>query len=335
MELYDLIVLIEQGWNEPVLVTVIGVEGHAYRKAGACLLAGCGRTAGSISPGCLEADLAARAEAVWRQRTPELVDYELREDRDALWGEAIGCGGSLRVLLEPVRGRLLELLLAAKRELDAGAVVRLVRRIEAGGRRVRCRLEAVPATEEAGTGRLAATAGGRELTLELRPKPRLVVFGAGEDAVPLVKLAVQIGFRTVVADWREGLCTAERFPGAELVVGSPEEALLHLALNERDYAVVMSHQLQRDRAFVRGLLERRLRYAGIMGSRTRTERLLDGTAAPEWLHYPVGLDIGADGPDEIAVAIAAELLAVKRESALRHDREARENRDRRDSREAQ
>lgn len=327
MELYDLIALIEQGWSEPVLATVIGVEGHAYRKAGACLLVdGGGRIAGSVSPGCLEDDLAARAGAVWRQGTPELIDYELREDRDAIWGEAIGCGGSLRLLLEPVRGRLLRLLLAAKRELDAGAAVRLVRRIDAGGRRVRCRLQAVSASAagEAEAGRLAASAGGRELALELRPKPRLVVFGAGHDAVPLVRLAVQIGFRAVVADWREGLCTAERFPGAELAVGSPEETLLRLGLNERDYVVVMSHQLQRDRSFVRGLLERRLRYAGIMGSRTRTERLLEGAAAPDWLRYPVGLDIGADGPDEIAVAIAAELLAVKREAALRLDREARE-----------
>lgn len=314
MELYDLIALIEQGWPEPVLATVIGVEGHAYRKEGACLLvAGDGRIAGSVSPGCLEGDLAARAGAVWRQGTPELVDYELREDHDAIWGEAIGCGGSLRILLEPVRGRLRYCLLAAKRELDAGAAVRLVRRIEQGGRRVRCRLQREP----------AASAGAGELSFELRPKPRLVVFGAGNDAIPLVRLAVQIGFRAVVADWREGMCTAGRFPDAELVVGSADEALLRLGLNARDYVVVMSHQLQRDRAFVRGMLERRLRYAGIMGSRPRTERLLEGVAAPDWLRYPIGLDIGADGPEQIAVAIAAELLAVKREEAGRSDPGAR------------
>ncbi len=125
-------------------------------------------------------------------------------------------------------------------------------------------------------------------------------------------MAASVGFRVVVADWREAFCNAERFPGVETVVAFPEQLVEQLQLNAQDYVIVMSHQFEKDTAFVRGAMESSLRYLGIMGSRDRTEKMLEGLERPDWLHYPVGLNIGSEGPVENAVSIVAELIRMKR-----------------------
>ncbi|MBB6675464.1 XdhC family protein [Cohnella nanjingensis] len=300
-----------------VLATVIGVKGHAYRKPGAAMLflpeSAEGRI-GSISPGCLESDLQARAAAVWASGECEIVRYDMRPETDAMWGEAIGCGGVIEVLLEAVSGELRRALAEARSRAWRGVASKLVR--ERRGRGIHYRL--------AEPGRAEPGASGAAPLFEWRiaRQDRLVLFGAGTDADPVYRLAAGLGFRVAVADWRQSLLTTERFPDAELASGGASELVRALGIGEGDYVVVCGHQLQRDRAMIEALLPLRPAYVGVMGSARRIRHLFDGLPMPDFVKAPVGLPIGAEGPEEIAVSIAAELIAVRRG---RRTREARES----------
>ncbi|MEW9701892.1 XdhC family protein [Paenibacillus sp. SI8] len=314
MEAYDILAAVEEGIQDAVLVTVIYVEGHAYRKQGAMMLLmedGC--SLGSISPGCLEADLAEYGAAVRGSGKPQMVEYDMRPSDDFGWGETIGCGGLLRILLEPVAGALKDKLLSVKAGVDNGAAVGLARSFADSYATIRYELfsvkEAGSSADSTDSTRLTELS---TYTSYFKPKPRVVVFGANQDAMPLVQLALHAGFRVIVADWRETLCTPERFPGAQLAVAFPDCLFDELNLNERDYVVVMSHQYQKDAAFVQRALTSKLRYLGIMGSTERTENMLEGLERPTWLHYPVGLRIGSEGPIENAISIVAELISIRR-----------------------
>ncbi|NOU99573.1 XdhC family protein [Paenibacillus planticolens] len=308
MEAYDILEAVERYVQPTVLATVIHVEGHAYRKQGAMmLLMADGSSVGSISPGCLEADLSGYVPLVEESQKPQMVEYDMRPADDFGWGETIGCGGLIRILLEPVTGELLVHLLAAKAALNRGEAVRLVRTFIEGYSDIRYSLcDAL----EGSSADCVSSSGSYVYTF--RPKPRVVVFGANDDAIPLAGLALSSGFRVVIADWRDAYCTAERFPGAETIAAFPGTLLEKLKLTAEDYVVVMSHQFDKDAEFVRGAVKTSLRYLGIMGSRVRSEKLLDGVERPDWAHYPVGLRIGSEGPVENAVSIVAELIGIKR-----------------------
>lgn len=313
MEAYDILQAIEDCEQSAVLATVIHVEGHAYRKQGAMmLLLSDGSLYGSISPGCLEADLSGYVPLVEASQKPQMIEYDMRPADDFGWGETIGCGGLIRILLEHVTGELLVHLLTAKAAVDRGEVVQLIRLFTEGYSDTQyklCGIDKAAATS-------VAIADHKSLSnayvYTFKPKPRVIVFGANQDAIPLAGLVVSSGFRVVVADWRDAYCTEERFPGAETVVAFPGELVEKLRLTSDDYVVVMSHQFDKDAEFVRGAMKLRVRYLGIMGSRSRSERLLDGMERPEWVHYPVGLNIGSEGPIENAISIVAELISIKR-----------------------
>jgi xanthine/CO dehydrogenase XdhC/CoxF family maturation factor len=145
------------------------------------------------------------------------------------------------------------------------------------------------------------------------PKPRLFIFGAGPDARPLVQLASQTGLSVTLCDWREALCCKELFPLAdEFIAGPPAETAAALRLDSRDAVVLMSHSFQHDRALAEAMLGRELLYLGILGPRRRTSRLLGGGEIPEHVRSPMGLPIGAEGPEEIAVSIMAEIIGSLR-----------------------
>ncbi|MGI8519078.1 MAG: XdhC family protein, partial [Actinomycetota bacterium] len=154
------------------------------------------------------------------------------------------------------------------------------------------------------------------------PPLRLLVCGAGHDAIPVIKLASELGWRTVVVDDRPEFLDRSRFPGAgELVEAQPGEAAARAGSDRRCYALVMSHNYLRDRDYLKSFLASDVSYIGMLGPQARTERLLadldtEGIAPSSErlaaLHGPAGLDLGSEGPEEIAVAIVAEILAVAR-----------------------
>ncbi|PZT52473.1 XdhC family protein [Paenibacillus silvae] len=333
MEMHDLCAIAMREARS-VLATAIKVEGHAYRKQGvSMLLTEDGCIYGSISPGCLESDLQERVSGVLETGQLELVAYDMRPEDDLSWGETIGCGGLVIVLLEPVRGELRTMMQQMRLCLDTGASVSLIRSFDEDWRGVKYAC----ARLDSGQGPLVPIKRDKKdrndrndrndkknrsdrdkwnlpqkLTSVYVPKPRLIIIGAGNDVMPVVKLSRLAGFRVLVTDWRESLCTAERFPEAELMSGFPQEVCSQLNIHDQDYILLMSHQFPREREWLALLENHSYTYLGIMGSRTRTARLLDGMPPLKHVHSPVGLSIGADGPEEIAISIAAELIACRR-----------------------
>jgi len=304
------------GERPAVLATIVEVNGHSYRKPGACMLLGRGGwKRDSHSPGCLEADLEARAEALLDMGSPPpepawaTVRYEMESPDDLLWGEAIGCGGTVTVLLERVEGELASCIRRAAAH-DGETAVHLERVLGSAGRAIEYRL--LEASSFSGG---VENDGAGIYSFPIHARPRLIVFGAGADSLPVARLAEAAGFRLAVADWREELCTAERFPGAQLALGTADSIVRKLNVGPADYAFICSHQLQRDRAMLELLAPCPLRYIGILGSRRRVAALLDGLLPAAPVYAPVGLDIGADGPEEIAVSVVAELIAVRRLAA--------------------
>lgn len=154
--------------------------------------------------------------------------------------------------------------------------------------------------------------GGEWLLEKYEPREPLYLFGAGPDAEPVARLASALDFDVTVVDPRDERCNERHFPTADRhVVRHAESYLQEETPPSASYVLVMTHSFQRDRHIVRKLLQAPVRYLGVLGSRSRTARLLAPDPPPEWLHAPVGLAIGAEGPEEIAVSIAAQLLKVR------------------------
>lgn len=161
---------------------------------------------------------------------------------------------------------------------------------------------------------VAPVAGEPQVFVDLlQPAPRLLVLGAGHDAVPVVQMAAAAGFRVVVADPRPAFATVHRFPGAERVlVCEPADTPEQVPLTPRDYVLVMNHHKQRDRESLQAWWQGPPEYVGILGPRRRTEEMLQELGiqpAPPRLYFPVGLDLGAETPEEIALSIVGEMLA--------------------------
>ena len=148
--------------------------------------------------------------------------------------------------------------------------------------------------------------------LVFTPKPRVIVFGANPDAIPLAKWRASVGFAWSLRTGGKLSAMWSVFRGWRRWWLFQRQLVEQLQLNVQDYVIVMSHQFEKDTAFVRGAMESSLRYLGIMGSKDRTEKMLEGFERPDWLHYPIGLNIGSEGAVENAVSIVAELIRMKR-----------------------
>ncbi|CAM4269167.1 xanthine dehydrogenase accessory factor [Paenibacillus endophyticus] len=309
-----------QDESQCVLATILCVEGHSYRKAGASMLfKPNGKQIGAVSPGCLEHDLQEIADVVRTSGQFSLISYNMNADEDAIWGDAIGCGGEIRLLLEPVHGQLLKLLLVAREKLEAGITVRLMRSWDDAG--IDYVLHDL-ANVETDAVYWEEVDERYHLFVDITPRQRLVIFGVGKDAEAIYALVKQIGFQVIVVDWRPALCTQERFPEAAIITGSPEAIAEQLQFRSSDYLIVCSHHLQRDREMIRVALPLQLVYIGILGSKKRIRMLFETFLIPSNVRAPIGLAIGADGPYEIAVSVAAELIAIRagRKERLRKER---------------
>ena len=328
------------------MATVVRIEGSAYRRPGAKLLVEeGGATRGGVSGGCLEADVREVALVVMRDGVPRLRHYETGDDDSTVWGLGLGCNGAVDIFVQPVTtegavdaARRLRALLAGDARFAVSTVVR-------GPAAVLGRMLVTPPPPAAGStgapdldremARRAETllAAGESKCHDVEsagaftevhvPPPRLVICGAGDDAMPLSICASQVGFRVTVVDHRPAHLSPERFPDAELAGRRPEDGLGGLPLGPRAYPVVMTHSFAHDREWVRRLLATDVPYVGLLGPRARRDEILHqiGATAAGRLFAPVGLCLGADGPEQVAVSIVAELLAVHTSSAPRHLRE--------------
>ena len=314
-ELPAIVAALTEGPSEPAaLATLLTVEGSSYRRPGArLLLTASGRRLGSISGGCLEEDLLARARRVLDSGTAETVIYDTTSENDLVWGVGLGCHGVVKLLVEKLPPRPAWAAFVAAEFRDRRpvelAVVHGGETRDYGTRLAREMALRQPAPDAASI--------YREL---VQPPPALAIFGAGDDAQPLARLAHELGWRVTIADPRAAFATAARFPSAATLVVAPAEQLADLAaLDARTLAVVMTHHYVHDVPLLRALLDRPLAFLGLLGPRKRAEKILADLAAegvvvtPEQrarLHAPVGLDLGADAPEQVALAILAEMQAV-------------------------
>jgi xanthine/CO dehydrogenase XdhC/CoxF family maturation factor len=340
-----------------LLSTVVAVEGSSYRRPGArMLLAPDGRRAGTISGGCLEAEVAKRA---WwlTENGPRIERYStLEDDGDLPYGS--GCGGVVYILLErrSTAQPFLETLHAAFQARAPLAIATVLEGPHIGHRffaapspallpqthfanpsaptwQVDLRQFAVSALESRRSHEDTVLIDGqptRVWTDYRASRPGLWIFGAGDDALPVVSIARQLGWFVAVADGRSNLATASRFPGAHVVIplsiaDLPQAAPAEIDLRPGDAAVLMTHSFDQDSRILATLLSRAPSatpaYIGVLGPQRRTRealaqaaRLLDlvpsSRLLEQWMgeiHAPMGLDLGAHTPSSIALSIVAEI----------------------------
>lgn len=336
----------EQAAGRPAaLATLVRTRGSSYRRAGArALVLADGSLVGGISGGCLEQDVALRTREVLESGQPALLHYDTGADDDRLFGLNIGCGGQLEVLVEPLESAAAELigwLVRLEEKRSRGILATLLSPAETLGHRLLLDEDgrelyseiADPALIGAISAQawkmLGSPAGAPWASLEepaaeifleaIAPPPALVLFGSGFDVDPLASFGKALGFEVTVADCRGSVAPLFRFDSHRCFAApDAETAVAGLAdlLGKHDAALVMNHHYDRDRDLVRALLATRVGYLGLLGPQSRGQRLFGELRAENpgiataRVYSPVGLDLGADTPEKVALSILAEILAV-------------------------
>jgi xanthine dehydrogenase accessory factor len=313
----------EQG-RAAALVTLVRVEGSSYRRPGARMLVRSdGSSIGSISGGCLEAEVARKAG--WAARNGAVVErFSTVFDDIADMPYGLGCGGTLDLLIEPADTAEAAALLTAMRESISGLRRNVVTWLPVNGNPLRRAIY-----DESGTVLFESPTNSQKNSVFdewLEAPQRLLLFGAGDDAQPISRLASLMGWRTFVFDGRSQLARRERFSTAEAVFAASE--FMEIVPRREDAVVIMSHSYEQDRAWLIATLPHQPRYVGLLGSRHRSSLLLSEAAstlgwtvdqACQNVFAPVGLDLGGDGAEAIALATVAEIQACC-EGKLGHSR---------------
>lgn len=273
------------------LALVVEAEGSTYRKPGAlALVPDDGRRVGVISGGCLEPGLVALAREALARAEPRDAVFDTRSDDDLLFGSGSGCRGRMRVVALPVMPGV------PSPVLDA----------------------VLPAHEERRPARLALAALAPQVGLQVevivQPPPLVLLLGAGPEAPPLAGIARTLGWYVWLADHRTGLLEDPRLEAVDRVIAlRPTAVLSGLAGTRLDAAIAMTHTAEHDLAALAALAAHDVRYVGLLGPPARRDELLERltpaqrAALEGRLHAPVGLKLGGEGPEAIALTIAAEL----------------------------
>ena len=340
----DLIESVSAAWQRgerAFMATVVNVEGSAYRHEGARLLVlEDGSYQGMISGGCLEPEIA-ETTARFDLDLPIYRHFDLRDD--SVFGLGMGCGGMVGVVIEEVRNQpewrsWMDAFRENRPVVRAVVYESLRDDVSIGGFLVVGLEGDAGSTGDVDLDRMIAEKSlellqegiGQARDLEVdsirllldisQPPPRLVVFGAGDDAVPVARLARMAGFSVSVVDARSDLATQERFPETRLIILPPEE-YEGVPLSPISYVVIMHHHVAKDAVALRLALAKECGYVGLLGPRHRFEKVwkllgkdgaLPSDEALARIDTPIGLDIGADGPEEIALSIVGKLVSVRR-----------------------
>ncbi|HEY3934859.1 MAG TPA: XdhC family protein [Gemmatimonadales bacterium] len=335
LHVFEWLSTLEAERRRAALATIISVHGSVYRREGAKMaVAEDGASVGNVSGGCLESDVREVALQVIASGTPQLRTYRSSVDEIRAWDLGLGCEGEVKIFVEPAydTASIEQALLTATVPCAVCTVIGT-----SSSRPPLQRLIVTPLGCEGGEpppgltivaeARAMLAAGlpsavreisGKTVFVDIyRPPPQLVIIGAGNDARPLARFAVEAGFHTVVVDRRPGLLAPDRFPDStELVESSAADLTACLNFGTETCAVVMTHNFADDEQYLRALLATSAPYLGVLGPRQRTERLLRHIAADisfdiDRVHGPVGLDLGAEGAEQVALSVVAELLAVR------------------------
>jgi xanthine dehydrogenase accessory factor len=315
-----------------VLATVVSTAGSTYRKPGArMLIMADGSYLGLLSGGCLEADLKLHAQQVLQSGVARAIEYDMRGPDDILFGIGAGCEGAMRVLLEPADpgSSAAAALATAGQATQAGQPASLVTVHDCADFPLGTYNAAPPLPQvlihaaahsltEAASRAMDFDTGGRRtraFVQFLAPPPHLLICGAGPDAQPVASAARALGWRVSVVDHRPAYAVASDFPGAVVGLCDPHFLSLAVAIEQCHAAVVMSHHLPSDAAYLRALAQAGVPgYVGLLGPESRRIRLAQelGPLAEKLasrMHGPVGMDIGAVTPEGIALAIISQIHA--------------------------
>lgn len=357
-ELQDIVNAFDTANNtgrQTALATVVHVEGSSYRHAGArMLITEDGQLTGAISGGCLEGDALRKARLVMMQNKPMLVTYDTTDDDDAKFGVGLGCNGIIHILIEPIVAQkqdnpinLFNQFLSKRRPVVLATLFSL--KDKKAAQPGTCLLltpnETITGSfpdevikEAILTDAKNVLAIGNSITKTylynneftcfielLQPVVSLVIFGGGNDAIPLLNLAVVLGWHVTLIDGRANYAVAERFPLAKRVItAKPDNALSYLTFDDRTVVMLMTHNYNYDLAMLRQLLPLQLTYIGALGPKKRMDRMLDEmqeegieikSSQLERIYGPAGLDIGSENADEIALSILSEIQAVLKRSS--------------------
>jgi xanthine/CO dehydrogenase XdhC/CoxF family maturation factor len=317
--------------EKAILATVVDVVGSGYRRPGARMLINRnGYGIGTVSGGCLEADVLERAKKVLQTNEPTVITYDTSKDENSVFGLGMGCRGIVRILLEPIgkESDFLEFVSLSLKRRTSFKVVTLINPKKPGlkiGSRVILddsnlfglnlsfdEISEVKNLPEKGSF-VSELSFGEVFVETIKPPLNLLLFGAGYDALPLIKFAKELGWRVTAIDHRPAFANKERLSEAdEILVKNIEDFDDNFFQDENSAAVIMTHNYNRDRDILPRLLKSKYLYVGALGPKKRTEKILAETNGnwTENLHAPIGLDIGADTPEAIALAIIAEIQAV-------------------------
>lgn len=338
--------------KKTALATVVHVEGSSYRRPGARMLVReDGMLTGAISGGCLEGDALRKAQLAIFENRNKLVTYDTTDEGDASFGVQLGCNGIVHILFEPLNKEAtnaVDLLKTTTVQRHDAAVITLFSLSKHGeqpGTMLSITEDKISESHNAtllsdeikqelfsdATSALNAqasliksyTKSGEAIQAFIQvviPSVSLVIFGAGNDAMPLVSITNMIGWETTVIDGRHSHATQKRFAqAAQVVVAKPESALDYVTIDRLTFFVLMTHNYNYDIKILRQLLQKDCRYIGVLGPRQKLDRMFDELSAdgvdihsrqPENVFSPVGLDLGAETAEEIALSVAGEIQAV-------------------------
>lgn len=336
--------------KKTALATVVHVEGSSYRRPGARMLISEDATiTGSISGGCLEGDAFRKALHVILSDKAMLVTYDTADEDDAKFGMGLGCQGVIQVLIEPLQGErgaaIIELLqnatasrqyaslvtffsMSDKKAPQYGSVYLRSEKSESFGvlplvSKDMIDAEARIVIEQRRSSFKKYVIDQQEIivfTELIQPPVSLVVVGAGNDVIPVVKMAEMLGWQSTVLDGRPMYASRERFPmpTCQVFHSKAEQILDRVQIDNRTVFVLMSHNYNYDLAVLKVLLQHPLTYIGVLGPHKKMKMMMDDLVAngihltdaqKEIIHGPVGLHIGAETAEEIAVSIIAEIQA--------------------------
>ena len=335
--------------KQTALATVVHVEGSSYRRPGArMLIEDDGQLTGAISGGCMEGDALRKALLVMTEKKSRLVTYDTMDDDDAKFGVGLGCNGIIQVLIEPIEvndsNNPIQYLKAVNEKRQQSILVTLFSLQDKKDpqygtclllKEDKTVIDNTPVLKEVlmndaeealinqSTSFKNYISESHNLTAfieVIKPPVSIIIIGAGNDVIPLVDMADILGWETTVVDGRANYAKKERFASAcSVLVAKPEQALERIDIDEHTVFLLMTHNYNYDMAMLKQLLQKNVSYIGMLGPKKKRERILnelkdEGMSFTEQqlsvLHSPVGLDIGAETSEEIAVSILAEIKAL-------------------------
>jgi xanthine dehydrogenase accessory factor len=310
-----------------VLAVITATKGSTYRKAGAMMLINqTGQSWGLLSGGCLEADIIAHASDVFANQQDKWISYDMRGDPDLVWGLGLGCDGEVHILLKylPAGEPFIEALSA----IDKGEPQLMLVKLTQGLSQEQSQLKLLPLTSPNGSVEfenhtITATDKPQQhnigehnwLAITLKPTFRILICGGAPDVPPVVNIAHQLGWQVTVIDHRPDYVKPERFNNARNVLRVKRSQWQDFDLSYFDAVVIMSHQYERDQQYLSKILDSGIPYVGILGPQQRRDKLLNDCNTTIAAHQgrvfgPVGLKLGAQTPEGIALSIVSEIQAV-------------------------